>query len=65
MTTKIDDNSKTNANISNRIIFKLKQIIDLIVFCFNRYFTIKNDATIALSRSSLRIIITHLDHSKQ
>ena len=65
MTVKIDDSLKINANISNRIIFKLKQTINLIVFCLNRYFTIKNDAAIALSRSSLLITIFYSKHSKQ
>ena len=50
MTAKIDDNSKFNANISNIISFKLKQVINLIVFCLNQYSTSKKDATIALSR---------------
>ena len=48
-----------------KLFIKLKQIINLIVFCLNRYFTSKNDATVALSRSSLHIIINYSKHSKQ
>ena len=65
MIAKIDDNSKINANISNIFSFKLKQIINIIVFCLNQYFTSKNGATIALSRYRLHIIINHSKHSKQ
>ena len=65
MTAKIDDNSKIDANTSNIISFKLKHVINIIVFCLNQYFTSKNDATVALSRYSLRIIINHSNHSKQ
>ena len=65
MTAKIDDNSKLTQIYLIELFFKLKQTINLIVFCLNRYFTIKNDAAIALSRSSLLIIIFYSKHSKQ
>ena len=65
MKAKTDDNLKIGANTSNIISFKLKQVIYLIVFCLNQYFTSKNDATVALSQSSLRIITNLSTHSKQ